>query len=361
MKGKLVLLMVGALAVGCSQSALADCKVENTGAGGLYNGNVWLNYTKHDAPAEKDRLIVTYKVGDGFVDKVRCNKDGGWIELEMVSPNAPAGVYDAQQTSVPGVGVKLTAEIAKNDFSGTESVVLTNGSFTSRRWEIPASEDTLPRYFAVAKYPLYEFWAIGPKDPKAGSFGGQPILKVRAGGDEGTLTESVVFGFSSDSQTIATCNVLTTSNKLSFTMPEAMTNHLAEDPGEHGGLGRLSSTKVRQGIGRFTCDSDLNVQFTISDTGNLHPGTNNVLDSVKGDGYTEGLGATFQYNITEDVNPSEENKVDVIFGQPIYLRNGDIGSVSPRLEFNLYAYYYRFGDMKPGQFQSTAVLNIEIQ
>ncbi|MCQ7059545.1 fimbrial protein [Escherichia coli] len=358
MKGKLVLLMVGALAVGCSQSALADCKVDNPGViEGLYNGNVWLNYTKHDAP---DPMIVSYRVGDGFASRVKCNKDGGWIELEMVSPNGPAGVYDAQKTSVPGVGVKLTADIAKNDFSGTESVVLTNGSFTSRRWEIPASEDTLPRYFTVAKYPMYEFWAIGPKDPKAGSFGGQPILEVRAGGDGGLLSDSVVFGFSSTSQTIATCNVPSTS-ELSFTMRTVMANHLAEDQGEHGGLGRLNSTKVTQAIGPIRCDSDLNVQFTISDTGNLHPGTDNVLDSVKGDGYTEGLGATFRYKINEDGETSEENKVDVIFGQPMYLRNGDIDSVSPKLSFYLFAYYYRFGDIKPGQFQSTAVLNIKIQ
>ncbi|HHL2824519.1 TPA: hypothetical protein ACQ431_002747 [Citrobacter murliniae] len=359
MKGKLVLLMVGALAVGCSQSALANCQVVSPESTvGLYQGGVWLSYTKYDDP---NPLIVSYKVGDGFAGSVKCNKDGGWVELEMVSPNAPAGVYDAQQTSISGIGVKLTAEIAMNNFSGMEKgVVLTNGSFTSRRWEIPASEDTLPRYFTVAKYPKYEFWAIGPKDPKGGVFNEQPILKVRAGGEEDIPSESVIFGISSGSRAVATCNVPSTS-ELSFTMQTAMANHLAEDPGEHGGLGRLNSTKVRQVIGPFRCDSDLNVQFTISDTGNLHPGMDNVLDSVKGDGYTEGLGATFQYKINEYGETSEENKVDVIFGQPMYLRNGDIDSVSPKLSFYLFAYYYRFGDIKPGQFQSTAVLNIKIQ
>ncbi|HHU0690152.1 MULTISPECIES: hypothetical protein [Citrobacter] len=361
MKGKLVLLMVGALAVGCSQSALADCQIDPVSDAGLFYGGVWLDYNKYDEPSPG---IVSYEVGDGFAGSVKCNKDGGWIELEMVSSYAPAGVYDAQQTSISGIGVKLTADIAMNNFSGMEKdVVLTNGSFTSRRWEIPASEDTLPRYFTVAKYPKYEFLAIGPKDPKGGVFSEQPILKLRAGGaggEEGTPSESVIFGISGGSRAVATCNVPSTS-ELSFTMRTAMANHLAEDPGEHGGLGRLSSTKVRQSIGPIRCDSDLNVQFTISDTGNLHPGMDNVLDSVKGDGYTEGLGATFQYNITEDGNTSEENKVDVIFGQPIYLRDGDIDSVSPKLVFKLYAYYYRFGDIKPGQFQSTAVLNIKIQ
>ncbi|HAU4331435.1 hypothetical protein P2H57_16810 [Citrobacter freundii] len=359
MKGKLVLLMVGALAVGCSQSALANCQVDHPeSTGGLYYGGVWLSYNKYDDP---NPLIVSYKVGDSFAGSVKCNKDGGWIELEMVSPNGPAGVYDAQQTSISGIGVKLTAEIAMNNFSGMEKdVVLTNGSFTSRRWEIPASEDTLPRYFTVAKSPKYEFLAIGPKDPKGGIFSEQPILKVRAGGEEGSPSESVLFGISSGARAVATCNVPSTS-ELSFTMRTVMANHLAEDPGEHDGLGRLNSTKVTQVIGPFRCDSDLNVQFTISDTGNLHPGTDNVLDSVKGDGYTEGLGATFRYKINEDGETGEENKVDVIFGQPMYLRNGDIDSVSPKLSFYLFAYYYRFGDIKPGQFQSTAVLNIKIQ
>lgn len=343
MKGKLILLMVSTLAGLWSQTGLAMCSV-GVSTGGIVNGNITLS--QHSAVSE----FAAHIAGSGQKISTTCDRYGGWVEANMVYPIAATAVSGVTKTNVPFVGVKVTAKLATENLSGDETVVLTDGNFMTRRWIIPEVETAGSRTFTVLSDVRFDFWAIGPEDPYAGVFGAQPILKLSS--SDGSETTAV--GFSGNASTVAGCSVYESdSNNGLIRMPATVTSDFSQ-------IGILeSSKKVLQF--RANCDRDINLEFTLNDTGNTVSGFSDVLAPEPGG--AEGIGATFRYAFMDDDSGNLSPTTDLKLNGPLDYFGGPVGEVR-RGRFILYSYYYRFGSesqIAPGHFRSTATLNFVIQ
>ncbi|HGN9370288.1 TPA: fimbrial protein [Citrobacter pasteurii] len=352
MRRKLFLLLTGVLVALWSQTGLAWCGISNngTGYGQVFNSNVILNQHRPDAG---EGVIEDYNSkSDVFVI---CNNDGGWFELSITGALVPASVGNGViKTDIDFIGVSITAEVLNANASGLASTVLTDGSFTTRRWDIPriSGSESDRRAYKVAESVLYQFWAIGPEDPKSGRFGTRDIVTLTAsgGGDYPVNDKQVIFGFGNRATAIASCYIDTSA--LYFAMPETKTTAFKE-PGLLKASGEQQTTR-----GGINCDRDVNVQFTLSATDTV-PGLPNVLAPEPGG--AEGVGATFRYHFYDADGGGKSEPRDLTLAESFNLLDGPTGEVR-RTYFYLTAYYYRFGEeVKAGHFRSTATLNVHVQ
>ncbi|WP_410750270.1 hypothetical protein [Citrobacter sp. U14242] len=343
---KLFLLLTGVLAVSWSMTGLASCTVDEIiGGDSSFNGNVTLRQRTAGNP------LVTDSSGSAII--VGCDNKGGWFELNVTGVLDPAPIGDGViKTSVDYVGVAITADVLNEDTNGMTKTVLTNGSFITRRWVIPEIDSNVPqtRKFQVVSNRIYDFWAIGPEDPKSGLFGAAKMVTLTVSGYNDVPSTSDVYGFGSNAAAIASCSI--DSSALYFAMPDTKTSDFSQ-------IGILEASKQSGTTsGGIDCDRDLNVQFTLSATDTV-PGLPNVLAPEAGG--AEGVGAIFKYSFRAATVGEISETRDLTLGEPFNLFDGPVGQVR-RTYFYLDAYYYRFGDqVSAGHFRSTAVLNIEIQ
>lgn len=345
MKRMLFLLLTGVLAASWSMTGLASCMVDEIiGGDSNFNGTVTLRQR-----TAGDQLVTDSR-GSAII--IGCDNEGGWFELNVTGVLDPAPIGDGLiKTNVDYVGVAITADVLNEDTNGMTTTVLTNGSFVTRRWVIPEIDSNVPqtRKFRVVSNHRYDFWAIGPEDPKSGSFDAAKMVTLTVSGYNDVPSILDVYGIGS-AAAIASCSI--DSSALNFAMPDTKTSDFSQ-------TGILEASKQSETTsGGINCDRDLNVQFTLSATDTV-PGLPNVLAPEAGS--AEGVGAIFKYSFRAATGGEISETRDLTLGEPFNLFDGPVGQVR-RTYFYLDAYYYRFGDqVSAGHFRSTAVLNIEIQ
>ena len=345
MRRKLFLLLAGVLVALWSQTGLAWCKItrDSTSYGRVFNTNVVLNQTT------AGNMILDYKAGSEV--NVQCDKEGGWFELRVTAPINGSGLITIGNDRF--IGVSITSNLLNANASGYSQTLLTDGSFTTRRWDIPriSGSDSDLRAYKVAESVSYQFRAIGSEDPKSGNLGKLDIVTLAASGDGGgnSVQEQVIFGLGSDATAIASCYI--DISGLTFDMPKIKTTAFKEP-------GILEASKMEKSIPKIECDRDVNVRFTLSAT-NTVAGYPNVLAPEAGG--AEGVGATFKYRFIDTDGGGGSESHDLTLAKPFNLLDGPVGKVR-RTYFYLTAYYYRFGEeVKAGQFRSTATLNVWVE
>jgi len=346
MNGKLILFLTGTLATSWSHFGYAACTLNDKGQG-IYDASVLLRQSSVGVN------LSTYSVPGNTT--VVCDSEGGWFELTAASPFSPVSGSAVVKTNIDFIGVSITADLLNegDPSSGQSTTVLTDGSFTHRRWVVPKLDDANapPRSYSPVNNARYEFWATGPEDPKSGLFGASSMITLTTGDNDGkTSAPTTIYGFGGNARAIASCSI--DSSALNFIMPETKTTALKQN-----GILEASKVTLTTSTG-IRCDRDVNARFTLNATSTV-AGLPNVLAPEPGG--AEGVGAAFRYEFGDDSNSGRSGERDVTLGQSFDLLNGPVGHVRKGW-LNLNAYYYRYGStVKAGHFRSTAILNVQIQ
>lgn len=337
MKRKWMVLAAPLLAALWSQAGLAKCYTDSISEAFTATNVVLNQHTAGESIGNQHRSAYF---------SVTCDSEGGWFELALETPLTPTSVGNGVvETNIGFLGFSITADLRNENDDGETRTVLTDGSFTSRRWTVPPFEGS-PKTFNILSNPVFEFWAIGPEDPKSGILNARTFFTLTT--EDGH--KDLVYGFDGTAKVIASCYI--NSSALYFSMPDTNTTDLKQ-------TGILEASKQEESTsGGIDCDRDVNVQFTLSATDTV-AGLPNVLAPETGG--AEGVGVTFKYRFLGATDGESSEPRDLTLGAPFNLLDGPVGQVR-RTYFYLAAYYYRFGNkVSAGHFRSTAVLNIQIQ
>ena len=341
MKRKLMLFTAALLSALWSQTGLATCSVYPSTDTSTFSGYAYLN--QHRA----GEVLSTRVNPSSFI--VECDRSGGWFELTPAKAFSPSPLGNGIiTTNIDFVGVSITADLLNEDTNGNTRTLLTDGSFTSRRWVIPATEDSQPkRRFNAMTTKNFTIWAIGPEDPKPGIFDTAPYFTLTT--DDGIATP--VLRFTNTARMIASCVPTTTMREqMTISMPDVYTNEFPS-PGKH--------FRTRTHSYSYSCDRDINVRFTFTPT-NTVPGFPNLLAPEPGG--PEGVGIMLQYRTVDNQTRTTLEQGDITLGEPYDVLGGPVNHVS-RSQFDLSPYYYRYGntEVTSGHFRTTATMNIQFQ